>query len=182
MAWFTPVSSETQRPTIRPGYGGVAGSDDTLPSKLYLQRVPAAETALVKREAFLDAVPGRTATGGVRNIPGPGASSEASGVLARRADWLTWTADSVKDRLDLSAPSTLAAWKADRGNASTLLDVDAGNRSPTGYPTVSDAWREALSGRTPGLLSSAASGNARSEIYNRPLRWTTVSSPYSVRA
>jgi hypothetical protein len=182
MDWFTPVSSATRWPTIQLGYGGVAGADGTLASPLYQRKDAADETALVSRDAFLDAVPGRASTGSAWKIPEPGSSSEASGILPAKADWLTWAADSVKDRLDLSAGYRLAAWKAESGTVSTLLDVEREKRAPTWFHTVSDAYREAPSGGTSALLSSSASGNALSDIYTRLMRGSGVSPLFSVWA
>jgi hypothetical protein len=154
MDWFAPVTSATQWPAIQPGYGGLAGAEGTLASQLYPRKDAVAGTALVTRDAFLDAVLDRTATGGVWKIPEPGSSSGNSGILPIKSDWLTRAADSVKDRLDLS----------------------------TGFPAVSDAYREALSRGTTSLLSSAVSGKALSDIYTRLARGTTASSLFSIWA
>lgn len=161
MEGFAPVSSATRQPTTRLGFGAVAGDDGTLASKFYTQQDAAAGTALVKRDAVLD----RPAAGGGWKIPEPGSSSDVPGVPGKRADWLTRAAESVKDRLDLSAAFPPAAWKADTGTVSTLLDVDAGKRSPTAYPTVAARYREALS-----------------DSYTRLMRGNTVSPLYSVWA
>jgi hypothetical protein len=180
MDWFAPVSSVSQWSMPRIGFGAVADSSGTLTPKLYQLPESDTSTALVRSDPFLDAVLGRTATG-AGTIPPPGSAAEASGVLPSKADWLTWAADSVRDRLDLSAGFKLAAWKAETGSMAALLGTSEAT-APTYFPTVSSAYRDALAAGTAGLLSSWASGNAVSEVYTRLMRGKAAPPLFSVFA
>lgn len=182
MDLFTPVSSilsQWSMPQI--GFGAVADSTGTLTSKLYSTPDTATRTAVVKSDPFLDAVLGRVTNGATGTIPAPGSSSEASGVLPSKTDWMTWAADSVKDRLDLSAGFKLAAWKTESAGIATLLG-NTETTAPTYFPTVSSTFRDALTSGMSGLLSNAVSGSAIAEIYTGLLRSKTTSPLFSIWA
>jgi hypothetical protein len=182
MDLFASVSSVTSQWSMpQVGFGALADSQGTLSDRLYPLEQPSAQSALVKRDPFIDAVLAREAAGSASTIPSPGSSGEASGVLAAKSDWMSWAAESVKDRLDISAGFRLASLKLQGEGVATLLEnVSAQAAAPTYFPTVASAYREALTEGTSGLLSNSVSGQTVSDIYQSLLKWRKSQPLFSV--